>query len=380
MIRIVFAGGGSGGHFFPILAIIRKFKKLYPEFFEKAEFFYIAPSEFGFDLMEKEGVKCILIKTGKLRRYFSVLNFIDVFKFFVGWSKSNYILWKIMPDLVFSKGGYGAFPVLITSFLYRIPFVIHESDTIPGLANKIFSRFSLTFFGAFDITKNYISKSAQKKFVLVGNPIREEIIAKNVPKEESLNFLNINTSKKIILVLGGSQGSQTINNLIFSSANKILKNYFIIHQAGPKKSEKLKQDLEKFYKLDFIKENIKIYDFLDEQSLKHSYNLADLVVSRAGAGSIFEIAINKKPSILIPLEGSAGNHQKINAYEYAKTGATLVIEEENLKPGLFYDEVNKLLEDDSLLQKMKESAGNFIKFDPAEEIVKYIQNLKNIFE
>lgn len=374
----MFVGGGSGGHIFPLIAIIKKLRKLLVQNninIDDIQMYYCAPDDFGFSYMEKLKVFTIKIPSGKIRRYFSIFNLFDFFILIWGIIKSAYVIWYIMPDVVVSKGGYGSFPVLLWSFLYRIPYVIHESDVIPGMVNRIFYKGASAFLGSFERTKEFFARNSH--YTLVGNPVRDSIIVNNPTKdllEKAYRFFNIDPllHRKIILVLGGSQGSKELNDLIFGTANKLLKDYYIIHQAGfGDKAVSLQHDLERCYPKEFTK-FIRVYEFLDDKQLKMAYAIADLIVSRAGSGSIFEIALNAKPSILIPLQGSAGDHQRENAYEYAKTGASLVIEQPNLNPGVFYNQVRQLLNDPELLAKMSKKASEFIKFDPAELASKLI--------
>lgn len=372
MYRIVFVGGGSGGHMFPLVAIIKKLRQMLSNTSVNSrefEMYYCAPDNFGFSRMEELRVIPFKIPSGKIRRYFSIFNLFDFFVLLWGIIKSAYVLWDIMPDLVVSKGGYGSFPVLLWSFLYRIPYIIHESDVVPGMVNRIFYRGSNVFLGSFEKTKDFLANSSH--YAVVGNPVRDSVIVSSPTKElieRAYNFFKIDptANRRIILVLGGSQGSKELNDLIFGVANKILKDCYIIHQAGfEDKAARLRDDFKRYYSKEFTK-YIRIYEFLDDEELKMAYAVADLVVSRAGSGSIFEIAMNAKPSILVPLEGSAGNHQKENAYEYAKTGASLVMEEPNVNPGLFYNQLKQLLDDPKLLVEMSKKAAEFIKFDSAE--------------
>ncbi len=393
MYRIVFVGGGSGGHVFPLFAIIKKFKQILADNgFDNSEFevYYCAPDDFGFSRMEELGVVTIKIPSGKMRRYFSFLNLFDFFVLLWGIIKSAYVMWNIMPDLVVSKGGYGSFPIVLWSFLYRVPYIIHESDVVPGLVNRIFYRGASVFLSSFEKTKDFLPSTSY--YAVTGNPVRDSVIIVKPTEElvqKARKFFKIDpaSNRKTILVLGGSQGAKELNDLIFGVANKLLKDCYVIHQAGfGEKAARLREDFRLYYPKELAK-FIRIYEFLDDEKLKMAYTVADLVVSRAGSGSIFEIANNAKPSILIPLKNSAGDHQKENAYEYAKTGASLVIEEPNINPGLFYNQVKQLLDDPNLLLKMSEKAAEFIKFDSskflAELILKILrinQNVQYIYD
>ncbi len=178
-MRILFTGGGTGGHIFPLIAIIREIRKLYPR--KDLEFFYIGPEdEFGSILLSQEDVRVKTISTGKIRRYLSFQNIVDVlFKIPLGVIQAFYHLAKIDPQLVFSKGGPGSLPVTLCAMIFRIPIFLHESDVIPGMANKFTSRFASEIFVSFPRTEYY----PLKKMILIGNPIRREILESS--KEEA---------------------------------------------------------------------------------------------------------------------------------------------------------------------------------------------------
>jgi len=363
-MRIVLTGGGSGGHVYPLIAVARKIKELNP----KVEIFYVAPFyQIEKDIFSFEGIKSYYILSGKLRRYFSILNFIDFLKMIIGFFQAIFLMLYIMPDVVFSKGGYGSVPITIVAWLYRIPIYLHESDAIPGLANSFLSRFAAKIFISFESADAYFKN---KSVLLTGNPIREGLL--NGSRKEALIEFKLDPERRKILILGGSQGSQVINDLILNSLMLLISKYDVIHQCGKNNFNDIKlflkaarnNNFETFYR---------VADYFDERQLANLYQLADIVVSRAGAGGIFEIAANGKPSILIPLEDSANNHQKKNAYSYAASGATLVLEEENLTPNLFVSQIEKILDSD-LKNSMAIKAKEFYKGNASEIIAKDILN------
>jgi UDP-N-acetylglucosamine--N-acetylmuramyl-(pentapeptide) pyrophosphoryl-undecaprenol N-acetylglucosamine transferase len=263
---------------------------------------------------------------------------------------------------VFSKGGYGSIPVVIASRILKIPIFIHESDITPGLANRIASHWAKKIFTSFPKTEYFKAEDV----ICVGNPIRKEILEGK--KERAKEIFNLTFEKPIILFLGGSQGSEKINDFVLLVLPELLKDYEVVHQCGLDKVEQVKKEsvvvvekeLEKYYHP---------VGFLNEEETKHILSASDLIVSRAGSGAIFEIAALGKPSILIPLQGSAGNHQAKNALYYAYTGACEVIEEENLSPNFFLEKVKYIFLN---LEKMKEEALKFSKPDSAKIIAREI--------
>jgi len=370
-MRILFTGGGTGGHIFPIIAVARQLKKIYAAHSKEneLEMLFLGAGGLSEKVLEKEGIVVKTILAGKLRRYFSFKIFLDFIKIPFGFCKSLFYLYIWMPDIIFSKGGYDSFPIVFTGWLYRIPILIHESDTVPGLANRLSSKFAKKIGISFSFAEKYFPKG---KTALIGNPIRKKIIEKCVldnqeEKQKIKNNYKIISQKPVILVLGGSQGAEKINNLILLTLPQLLEKYEIIHQCGDKNYENIKTKL-------IQPDNYHLFSFFDENEMSNVYSIADLVISRAGAGSICEIAICGKPSILIPLPKSAGEHQRQNAMVYAQSGSGVVLEQLNLTPNLLLNEIDKILSNNELYQKMSNNAKNFSRPEAtnkiAEELIK----------
>jgi UDP-N-acetylglucosamine--N-acetylmuramyl-(pentapeptide) pyrophosphoryl-undecaprenol N-acetylglucosamine transferase len=369
-MRILYTGGSSGGHAFPIIALHRALKNEFAKSNETFEAFFCGSDAFIADFYLKEGIKPYYIARAKIRRYFSFLNFFDPIKFIFAFLKSLFIVWKIMPDIVFAKGGYDSLPVGIAAWLYRIPLIIHESDSIPGLSNKILSKLAVRVAVSFDFTVQFFPQS---KTAVIGNIIRSKpSIIKDLKKE-------MNIDKPVILVLGGSSGAQKINELIAKSLSRLMDNYFIVLQCGKNNFDEFVQELLLVYEIDYQKtKNFKVFAFLDEQELANYFNVADIVISRAGAGAIFEIARWGKPSILIPLPDSASDHQQKNAFLYARQGAAIVLSQANLTPELLIGELNNIIQNVELKNKMSKAALNFATENAAEILVKEIIRILNI--
>lgn len=366
-MKILFTGGGTAGHIFPIISIIREIRKNYPK--KRTKFFYVGPNdEFIRDLMEKEGIRAKIILAGKLRRYFSFDNFIDIFiKFPLGFLQALYYVFTISPDLIFSKGGYGSLPVVLAGWLLMTPIICHESDASPGLANRISGFFSLKIITAFPEQEvEYFSK---KKMISLGNPIRPELLQGSSQEGES--FFNLTKEKPVLLVLGGSQGAQRINDKILLDANNFLSNFELIHQTGKSNFEQIKREILAVAKKELLK-YYHPFPFLNEKEMALAYKSADFVISRAGANSIFEIAASGKPAILIPLHGSAQDHQLKNGYVYAKAGAGIVLEESNFTPNFAIQKIKMVLSDQEQHQKMLQNARKFATIEAGKNIAEYI--------
>lgn len=365
-MHIVLTGGGTGGHLFPIVAVARELKNLIPpDQAQSLKFMFIGPPTVGEEDLTKEGILHKTILAGKIRRYSSVQNVLDMIKLPLGFLQSLWHLFVFMPNAVFSKGGYGSVPVVLAARVYRIPVLIHESDSIPGLANKFCAKFSKRIAISFMDTAQYFPK---EKTALTGNPVRSGIFGGS--KDEAKRIFSLSGIKPVLLFLGGSQGAQAINDVIYSSLPTLLQRCEIIHQCGEANYESLKQTIKPQTSAGYF-----LFPFLNEEQLRHAYAAADLVISRAGAGSIAEIASLGKPSIIVPLPNSAAGHQVKNALEYAKFGATLVLEQMNFTPNLLQNRIFALLDNPDLLKKMSENA---LKFNSPDASVKIAQEVLSI--
>jgi len=361
MLKIIFTGGGTGGHVFPIIAIIESIRKKDAS----VDITYIGPSDFTTNVfLPEQKIKINYISSGKIRRYVSfksiISNIADIFfNIPFGFLQSFLIMFFKMPDLIFSKGGYGSIPVVLSGFILRIPIFIHESDVAPGLANKIASRFAKKIFTSFG--PEIIEYFPKNKIIETGGPVRSSII--NWDKK---NKFELKGGKDVIFIMGGSQGSERINDVVFQSLEDLLKDFEIIHQTGLKDINRAKKESVAMVDSNLLEFYHPMF-FLDEKELATAYNLADIVIGRAGGGMISEVSSIGKPSILIPLNESAQNHQAKNAYTYAKNGACLVLEEPNFTSNFLLEKL-KIID----REKMSKAAREFSKFDAGEKISKEI--------
>lgn len=366
-MRILLTGGGTGGHIFPLVAVARKLKETFNNQGETLELLFIGPDASSKEIFHNEGIPAKKILAGKFRRYLSPLNIIDLFKSPIGLLQAYWHLFRFMPDVIFAKGGYGSVPAVLIGWLFRIPIVIHESDIIPGLANRLLAKFAKRVLISFDYTLNFFS---QKKTTVVGNPIRETLF-NNIP-ENAREILGIVSDKPIVLILGGSQGAQEINDLVILSLPALVKKYEILHQCGESNFEYLTRGEFVQLRTSEEKDLYHLYANLNEQELAAAYNLAGIVVSRAGSGAIFEIAASGKPSILIPYFAAAGAHQFKNAEVYEQAGACRIVRGRNLLPHIFIEVIDSVVEDSERWQAMSSSALAFAKRESAERITKEI--------
>ncbi len=335
--------------------------------------YFTLPNKKDFDIIKKEKFIPKRIISGKLRRYFSFKNLVSPFQVLIGIVQAFIFVSKVKPSLVFLKGGYGALPVGIIALIKRIPIVLHESDVSPGLITRIFNRWAKLTLISFKETRNYFTKGSFVR--LSGNPVRnfkcnkEDIIK---AKEK----LKINPDKKMIFVLGGSQGSREINELIFNLLSDLTVKFSLVHVVGKKNFFEFKKKFAEKHNSKILSQNYSAYPFMKENDLKTAYCASDIIISRAGASMIFEIAQAGKPSILIPLINSASDHQRKNAYAYMKTESCLVVERPNLKKNIFLKELNDLLSsNEKKLSLMAKSAYKFAKPNAAKDIAELILTL-----
>jgi UDP-N-acetylglucosamine--N-acetylmuramyl-(pentapeptide) pyrophosphoryl-undecaprenol N-acetylglucosamine transferase len=318
-LRILFTGGGSAGHVTPNIALIKKFRS------EGWSIFYIGSAKgIEKELILKLNIPYFEISTGKLRRYFSWQNFIDPIKIIYGIFQAFFLCLKIKPNVVFSKGGFVAIPVVVSSWLLRIPIVVHESDLTPGLANKLSFGFASKICVTFDETKKYIKNL--DKIIITGTPIREELLCGDL--DRGLKLCGFSEDKKIILVYAGGLGSENINKIIRELLPRLLVKFQIIHICGKNKLDN-----------NLTLQGYKQFEYLHEE-FADVLACANIVICRAGANSIYELLTLNKPHILIPLPKSVSRGDQIfNAVYFLKRGFSQVIFEEALSPIKLYDMV-----------------------------------------
>lgn len=383
MLKILFTGGGTGGHIYPILAVAEELKLKFIEGSE-IDLHYLGSPESFRGLLENNGIRVSKIISAKLRRYFDLRNFIEIpFLLPISIVQAIWKIFWLMPDVLFSKGGPGSLPVVLACRFYRIPTIIHDSDAIPGLANKLAARFASRIavsFASAGVLLSAKNPKLENKIALVGNPIRNSLISGEIlDKETAKKIFGFNPEKPVILIICGSQGAAKINDFMIETAGELIKDFQILHQTGIKNFKNVKQELDSILKKYSAEEkaNYKIVPYF-EKDLKDAYTAAELVVSRASGGLIFEIAAFGKPSILIPLPSEVvGAHQIKNAYEYAKTGGAIIIEQENFKPDIFLFQLKKLFSEPGKLNQMSQAAKSFSKPEAAriiaEEIIKLVR-------
>ena len=324
MKKIVLTGGGTAGHVTPNLALLPSLQE------RDYEIHYIG-SYNGIEkkLIENAGIPYDGISSGKLRRYFDIKNFSDPFRVIKGYAEARSLLKKYRPDVVFSKGGFVAVPVVLAARHFKIPTIIHESDMTPGLANKICIPSAAKVCCNFPETLKYLPEG---KAVLTGSPIRAELLQGD--RLAGLQYTNLSAAKPIILVIGGSLGSVKVNGAVRSILPKLLEQFQVIHICGKGNLDESLIGTPGYVQYEYV-----------DSPLKHLFAAADLIVSRAGANSICEILALRKPNVLIPLSAAASRGDQIlNANSFAKQGYSTVLEEEKVTDATLFDAIHDTYE------------------------------------
>ena len=316
-MKILFTGAGSGGHFYPLIAVaeaiheeVREQKLLEPELV------YAAPDPYDREMLVANNIRYVPNAAGKIRNYFSLLNFFDYFKTGWGIARSVLRLFFLYPDVVFSTGGYAAFPTLLAARLFRIPVVILQCDADPGRVNAWAAKFAQKIAVAFAEGAQHFPKD---KVAYTGNPVRKAAL---LPAREGAHeFLKLDREIPTILITGGSQGSQIINDAVLGALPKLLPHYQIIHQTGHTNYEDVSNRAHVILGDSAFADRYKPFDYLNDLATRMSAGASSFVISRAGAGNIFEIAAWGLPSILIPIPEPVSHDQTKNAFAYARAGA-----------------------------------------------------------
>src|SRR3989344_5678436 len=363
-MKILFTGGGSGGHFYPLIAIAEEVISLAKE--ERLiapELFFMAPEPYDEGLLFDHQITFIKVSTGKLRRYASVKNITDMLK--TAWAilKATVIMFRIYPDVVVGKGGFGSFPALFAAHFWKIPVIIHESDSVPGKVNKWAGKFATRVTVSFADAANSFKK---EKVAYTGNPLRHDIVSPEIPKRSDFG---LEEGTKVIFVIGGSLGSVTLNETVLQSLPELVRDYEIVHQTGKANLTDMTARAKVLLQNNPFQRRYHPVGYLSTRQVAAAGGLADLIISRAGS-TIFEIAAWGKPSILIPITDSNGDHQRDNAYAYSENGAADVLEESNLTTTLFKNQIDKIFADENRYKLMSERARHFAKLDAANVIAR----------
>ena len=359
--RFLFAGGGTGGHLYPAIAVANEIKKMRPE----SEILFVgAKSKIEGRVVPKLGYKFRSIWIKGFSRKFNMSNLLFPVKLIVSLFQSLLISFRFNPKVAIGSGGYVAGPAIWGASVLGAKIILMESNSYPGVTTRLLEKYADEVHITFEDSKKYLRK--QNKIKLTGNPVREELGKSN--KSEALKHFSLDENKKTVLVLGGSLGAQSINDAVANCVEELQKNNLqIIWQTG-------KNYYDNYKKINFT--SVKILDFIDD--MNKAYSACDLLVARAGATTIAELSVLGIPSILIPSPHVAENHQYYNAKSLADSGAAVLIKDSELKDNL-KNEILKVMGDKNLLNTLSENVKIKSRPDAAKEIaisaINYIEKL-----
>ena len=362
--KFIIAGGGTGGHIFPAIAIADGLKQHQPN----CEILFVgANGRMEMEKVPQAGYSIVGLDVVGLQRSLTPKNILFPFKVLKSLSQARKVIKDFKPDACIGVGGYASGPILFIAALSGIKIFIQEQNSYPGITNKILSKFAKKIFVAYDNLSNFFKP---EKILITGNPVRKDIVATLPLKKDALDFFNLDPNKKAILIIGGSLGARTINE-------SIEKNIDLLNNAGVQ----LLWQTGKFY-YDAILErtknvdvsNVKIHQFIKEMNM--AYSAADIIISRAGALSISELCIVGKPTILIPSPNVSEDHQTKNAMALVNKNAAILIKDSEAKEKLGETILN-LLNDVNKQTELSANIKTLAKTNAANEIVTGIMNQIN---
>lgn len=358
-MRIGFVGGGTGGHFYPLIAVAEVLNKNS----EKPRLYYFGPNHFDADLLTANNIEFVYNPAGKVRLYYSFKNIIDFFKNFYGFFVAVIKLFIIYPDVIFSKGGYTSVPIILAARFLRIPVVVHESDAVPGRANLLIKNYAKYIAISYPEAAQFFPK--KDRLALTGIPIRQELLT---PDSSPFTTLGIPNDLPLIYVTGGSSGAERINNLILRCLDELLPLCRIYHQVGKSGFEKHTQAAQTLITDPNLQSHYYLRDMLSAREVNALLSAASLVITRAGSTTLFEIGLHGTPGIIIPIPEDISRDQRSNAYAFARGGGAVVIEERNLTETLLIAEIRSIIGDPTNWQNMSAAAKKFVPTDAADKI------------
>ncbi len=370
-MKIILTGGGTGGHFYPIIAVAEKLNEISKNNrLLKPELYYMSNDPYDEGLLFENSLTFVKVSAGKIRKEKSlpniILNFFDLFKTFMGVLSALWKVFIIYPDVIFGKGGYVSFPVLFAARFLGIPVVIHESDSKPGKVNSWAGKFARKIAISYPDAVNYFDP---KKTAYTGNPVRKAIEEPQV--SGSHDFFGFDKNVTTVLILGGSQGARFINDAIMEALPELVARYQIIHQTGNANISVIQETSQVILTGSQYKNRYKPIAYMNALTMRIAAGASDIVVSRAGS-AIFEIAGWGKASIIVPIPEPTSHDQRTNAYSYARSGASVVIEEKNFSSGVLLSEIERITSNKNTKTKMEESAKSFARKDSAQLIAEEI--------
>ncbi len=367
-MKIVLTGSGTGGHFYPLIAVAEALRELSHERrILEPTLYFLAPDPYDQQSLFDNKIIFVKCSAGKVRRYFSLRNFFDLFKTAWGTVTALITLFQIYPDVVVSKGGYTTVPVTLAANILRIPVIVHESDAKPGRANLFAASRAYRIAISFESSRAFFPKKVQDRIALTGIPIRKELTLAGGTQGGAEELL-LDKEVPTILILGGSSGSQKINEVVMLALAELTTYVNIIHQTGKANFAEVESLSKVALEKSSHPNRYHAFPYLNIGSMRKAVGAANLIISRAGSTAISEISLWAKPSILIPIPESISHDQRTNAYAYAHTGGAVVLEEANLTPHVLVSEVRRITGNRDVAAKMAALGAGFASADSARII------------
>ena len=359
-MRVIISGGGTGGHIFPAISIANEIRLRYPQ----ADILFVgAQDRMEMQKVPEAGYPIEGLWISGLQRRLTVKNLLFPVKLVKSLWKARDIIRKFKPDAVIGTGGYASGPLLQMANRDKIPTLIQEQNSYPGITNKLLAKDANLICTAYPDMHRFFPV---EKIILTGNPVRQDLLDVQKKREEAISFFNMDPRKKTVLILGGSLGARKINELVEDNLAEFRKNNLqLIWQTGSLYFEEYKHHGE----LDFVK----TFDFLKRMDL--AYSAADIIISRAGAGTVSELCIVGKPVLFIPSPNVAEDHQTKNAMSVAEMDAAVVLSESHLEQGfrsIFFPLVQSDEKMESLGRNIKKLEKPFATANIVDEVEKLI--------
>jgi UDP-N-acetylglucosamine--N-acetylmuramyl-(pentapeptide) pyrophosphoryl-undecaprenol N-acetylglucosamine transferase len=363
-LKIILSGGGTGGHIFPAVAIANEIKKMVPH----ADILFVgALGKMEMEKVPAAGYKIIGVPIAGLQRNFSWSNFKLPFLIIKSLLLTRKIIKEFKPDVAVGTGGYASGPLLKAATSNGVPALLQEQNSYAGITNKILAKKASKICVAYEGMEQFFEK---EKIILTGNPVRQDILNKNSDREEAYQFFNLDKNKKTILVIGGSLGARGINEAIDAGLKRIADNNIqLIWQTGKLYFKTAKEKMQPY-----IHQNMNAVDFISRMDL--AYTVADLVISRAGAGAISELCVVAKPSILVPLPSAAEDHQTKNAIALVNKNAAVLVKEMDAKNNLVNEAIT-LMKQVEKLKQLSENAQSLSMPNSTHRIAMEVLKLAN---
>lgn len=369
-MKIVLTGGGTGGHFYPLIAVAEALEELCVEKkLVEPQLFYFGPTPFDATAIAEHDIEHVLVGASSVRKDGRPSPFGFIGAFF-GAIRAFPKVFSVYPDVVFSTGGYAAFPTLFAAKILKIPVVIYDADTKPGRVSLWSAKFARWIAVAHPDAARAFPEKVRARMARTGHPIRTEI--ENPAREGGHEFLKLDPSVPTIFIMGGSQGARSINEAVLDALPALLEKYNVVHQTGTNNLKEVSGIASVSLHDNRFQERYRSFGLLNALALKMAAGISSVVLSRAGSGSIFEIASWQIPAILVPIPLDVSHDQTENAFSYARAGGCIVIEQRNLTPHLLIAEIDRLMNDQTARDSMKAAAKEYSRPQAGKKVAEIL--------